>query len=148
MKLPVRPSICLRGAARSGDSTHVVVDGIRGPGWEAVGQIAFDVENGTTNPLAYVARYGDSVAVVDDRGRHSFDIVITGSLQFLRDGSRWVCLVGDSKRRRLRVVVEGIAVGRPVDWAEMARLIGRDPSEETLRAWVAADGELIAAGGE
>jgi len=104
--------------------------------------------SGATNRTAYVARRGDSVAVVDDRGRHPFDMVITGSLQFLGDGSRWVCLIGDSERRRLRVVVEGSATGRPVDWAEITRLIERDPSEETLRAWVAAEGELIAAGGK
>jgi hypothetical protein len=102
------------------------------------------VLSGATRRTAYVARRGDEAAVVDDRGRHAFDLIVTGTLQFLADGSRWVCLAGDDQQRKVRVVVEGLETSRALDWSEIARLLKREPSVQSLREWVAAEGEAMA----
>ena len=97
-----------------------------------------DLALGAGERLAWVARRGDSVAVVDERGRHAFDLVVDGTLQFVRDGASWACLAGDRARRRLWVVVDGVPTGRAFDWSEMARLARLGSGEEAIRAWVAA----------
>jgi hypothetical protein len=92
--------------------------------------------------VAYLARRGDGTAVVDEQGAHPFDLLVDGSLLFLRDGRTWACLAGERRRRRLFVVVEGVAERPRFDWAENVRLLARDPSGRSLRAWVAAEAEL------
>ncbi len=86
---------------------------------------------------------GDTLAVVDDHGLHPFDLLIDGTLVVLRDGRTWACLAGDRTRKRLFVAVEGSAERRPFDWSEITRLEQRDPGSAAVRAWVAAEGELI-----
>jgi hypothetical protein len=91
---------------------------------------------------AYVASTGNTMAIVDERGRHEFDIVIDGTLQFIDGGSRWVCLAGDRQRRELYVVLDGVTTGRRLDWSEMVRLVQQPGAEDALRAWVAAAATL------
>lgn len=95
--------------------------------------------------LAYVAQRQGTVEVVDDRGRHRFDLVIDGTLQFLPDG-RWVCLVGDRARRELRVGADGVLTSRVVRWTDLVALAGRADAAAGLRALVAAEAQIASAG--
>jgi hypothetical protein len=112
------------------------------------GSLAFSPEG---NRLAYIASSGDDVVVVDDIGRHSFDLVIDGTLVFSRDGRVWGCLAGDRDRRRLFVTVEGVFDAPAFDWSEFMRIAWRKslepdsdaPSTDELRAWVSAELELV-----
>lgn len=97
--------------------------------------------------FAYVAERDGRVAVVTGDGRHEFDLVIDGTLQFIGDGSQWVCLTGDRARRTLRVVVNGVATAHHVDWSELVRLVQRPGAEHALRRWVAAAGTLALGAG-
>ena len=92
---------------------------------------------------AWVARGADSLlAVVDDRGRYHYDVVVDGTLQFIGAGGSWACLAGDRRRRRLFVVVDGAATDRLLDWSELIRLGDRHAASAALRAWVGAEAAL------
>lgn len=103
---------------------------------------ASDLAIGVGARYAYVASAGDRQSVVDERGRHELDMVIDGTLQFIADGSRWVCLAGDRARRELFVVLDGTVTNRRLDWSEMVRLVQRPGALDALRTWVAAAGTL------
>ncbi|MGH7613595.1 MAG: TolB family protein [Gemmatimonadales bacterium] len=102
---------------------------------------------------AYIARRGGIASVIHDRGEATFDVVVDGTLVFTRGGS-WACLVGDWNRQRLYVVVEDHSARRRFEWFRFAQVVQsqsagntpRDVRVEVLRAWVAAEAELIAAG--
>ena len=91
---------------------------------------------------AYVASAGNRMAIVDDRARHDLDLVIDGTLQFIANGSRWVCLAGDRRSRALYVVLDGAATSRRLDWSEMVRFVQQPGADDALRGWVAAAGIL------
>jgi hypothetical protein len=89
--------------------------------------------------VAWVAERGDSTDVVAGDKRHTFDLVIPATLQFLPGRPTWVCLAGDRKRRALFVVVDGRRTDRAFDWEEIVRMSQRADAVGTLRAWVAAE---------
>ena len=91
--------------------------------------------------MAFLMSEGNRMAVIDEDGRHPFDIVIAGSLQFVNGGRAWACLVGDRARRELFVVVNGERIGRSFDWSEITRQIRQDASAAVIRSWVAAEVE-------
>ena len=101
--------------------------------------------------FAYIADRGGEVSVVDDRAERAFDLLIDGSLVFLRDGRRWACLAGDRAGQRLFIVVEGVPGHRAFDWNEITRLTRQAPLDRgaiargagILRAWIAAEAELM-----
>lgn len=96
---------------------------------------------------AYLAAAGDTMLVVDDRGRHRFDLVVDGTLQFVDGTSAWACIAGDRARRTLFVVVDGRRTTRRLDWAELVRLTQRhgERADVALRDWVAAEARLALA---
>ncbi|MEO7367012.1 MAG: hypothetical protein ABIZ36_03585 [Gemmatimonadaceae bacterium] len=89
--------------------------------------------------VAWAAERGDSTDVVADDKRHTFDLVIPATLQFLPGRPTWVCLAGDRKRRALFVVVDGRRTDRAFDWEEIVRISQRADAVGTLRARVAAE---------
>ncbi len=99
---------------------------------------------------AYVARRKGAASVVHDRGEASFDLVVDGTLVLTRGGA-WSCLVGDWDQRKLYVVVEGHLGRREFQWVQFANVAqgqvaggtAQGLSAEALRAWVAAEAELI-----
>lgn len=103
---------------------------------------------------AYSARRSDVASVISDRGQAVFDLVVDSSLVFTRSGA-WACLVGDWRRRRLMVVVEGHRGRRKFDWFRFAQVAqieragnsSRELAAHVLRAWVTAEAELIVTGG-
>jgi hypothetical protein len=125
--------------AHGEDSSEVYLDGTLRGREEHAGDLAIGADGVR---YAYAASTGKAMAIVDERARHDFDIVIDGTLQFIDGGSRWVCLVGDRRRRELYVVLDGVATGRRLDWSEMVRLVQQPGAEDALRAWVAAAGTL------
>lgn len=100
---------------------------------------------------AYVTRRGDADVVMDDRGVTELDMVVDGTLQFVRGGAAWACLAGDLGGRRLFVRVEGRDEVRPFSWGDFGGVAGSrggapfeaSASLEALRSWVAAEAELI-----
>jgi hypothetical protein len=66
----------------------------------------------------------------------------------------WSCLTGDWGRQKLHVVVEDHAGRRAFEWAAFARMVPdqagiatiQDLGRESLRAWVAAEAELMMTG--
>jgi len=136
--------------ARRGFSHVAVIGGREGPGWEWAGDLVLGPGG---RRFAYLAKLGDRSFVVDDRGETAFDLVISGTLAFSRDGRRWGAVAGDADRRRLFIAVEGGA-RHAIDGEELVaatmRLPPEDrlahrPDEEILRRWVAAELEI---GGE
>ena len=95
--------------------------------------------------IAYLAQRGNTVAVVDATGTHAEAFIVDGTLQLLRDDSTWTCLAGTKNGRRLFVIAAGSKGRRPFDWVEGVRLIGQGQGTDALRAWVAVEGELLAA---
>jgi hypothetical protein len=91
--------------------------------------------------FAYLAADAHGVAVVHDRGRTAFDLVVDGTLQFIDDTDVWACIAGDRARSRLFVVVDGRDTGRPLDWVEVVRFTQTRNGDATtlLRGWVAAE---------
>jgi len=121
--------------AHDGDSVSVMLDGrvaARAP-W------ATDLAFGRGARQAYVTTDGDRMVVVDEVARHAFDLVVTGTLQFVGDGTAWACLAGDRARRELFVVVDGVRVGRPFDWSEIVRRMHDTDGAALVRGWVAAE---------
>jgi hypothetical protein len=89
----------------------------------------------------YLAARGTLFEIVDEIGRHPFEMVIEGTLQFNEAGS-WMALAGDPTRRRLFLVVDGADTGLQLEWTELIRFAtGADPEAE-LRRWVAAAAAL------
>ena len=101
--------------------------------------------------FVFIADRGGEVSVVDDRTERAFDLLIDGSLVFVRDGRRWACLAGDRARRRLFIVVEGVPERRAFDWNEITRLTRQASLDHgaivggagILREWIAAEAELM-----
>lgn len=123
--------------ARDGDSVSVIVDGrvaARAPG-------ITDLVFGRGGRQAYVTGEGERMVVVDEQTRHAFDLVVTGTLQFVGGGTVWACLAGDRVRRELFVVVDGVRVGRPFDWSEIVRQMQDGDGAAAVRAWVVAEAE-------
>jgi len=115
----------------------VIVDGrvaARAPG-------ITDLVFGRGGRQAYVTGEGERMVVVDEQTRHAFDLVVTGTLQFVGGGTVWACLVGDRVRRELFVVVDGVRVGRPFDWSEIVRQMQDGDGAAAVRAWVVAEAE-------
>ncbi len=100
--------------------------------------------------FAYVTRRGDKAWVVDEGGATAFDLVLDGTLSFLRDGS-WTCVAGNRDGRKLYVTVDGIEATRRFDWLEFGRLARRGaadasavaPGSGELRSWVIAEAQLL-----
>lgn len=137
--------VIAREGARWGyiaDESAVYLDGRRIATGSRVTELAI-ADHGRR--WAYLAADGDTTAVVDERGRHPFELIVEGSLQFVAAGdvAAWAALAGDRKRRELYVVVEGRRTRRRLDWSEMVRQ-ARDASsaEFALRQWVAAAARL------
>jgi hypothetical protein len=99
--------------------------------------------------FAYIVERGGTGYVVDERGDHRFDLLIEGSLVFVRDGRAWACLAGDRGSRRLYVAVEGTSRRRAFDWDEAARRVRRSAetglSTEEARSWICDQAERILA---
>jgi hypothetical protein len=78
-------------------------------------------------------------------------MIVDGTLQFVRGGSLWACLAGDLGDRRLFVRVEGRSEGRSFSWSDFGGVTGSRSGNrsdqvavlEALRAWVAAEAEMI-----
>jgi hypothetical protein len=120
-------------AADDEDGSVVVVDGrtaARAP-W------ASDVALGAGGRWAAVIGQRDGAVVVDEKGRHAFDLVLAGTLQYVADGSRWACLAGDRRRQDLFLVVDGALLDR-LDWSTITRETGRGGDPGLIREWVAA----------
>ena len=57
--------------------------------------------------VAWIYRAGRAqVIAVGDR-RHTFEVVVDGSMSFSSDGSHWAALVGSRSSRELYIVVDG-----------------------------------------
>ena len=131
------------------DSAHAVVflDGDTLSVHERARDLAFADAGGR---YAFVAGAGDSVSIMHDRGARQFDLILDRTLQFTAAGC-WTALVGRLRDRSLHVVLEAASDSRRFDWWEFSGAVmeGRsdgDPgagSEAVLRAWVAAEAELI-----
>jgi hypothetical protein len=121
--------------ARDGDSVSVIVDGAVA----ARAAWAADLTLGRAARQAYVTAEGDRMVVVDEQTRHVVDLVVTGTLQFVADGTVWACLAGDRAKRELFVVVNGVRVGRPFDWPEIVRRMHDGEGAAAVRAWVVAE---------
>jgi hypothetical protein len=98
---------------------------------------------------AYVVQRGVLTYVVHDQGERSFDVIVPGTLMFTGHQGRWACLAGNLDREDLFVVVEGISEARPFEWLAIGEMMtggggtgGLDP-EESLRAWVAAEVDVL-----
>ena len=99
--------------------------------------------------FAYIAERDGDEYVVDEQGDHRFDLLIEGSLVFVRDGRAWACLAGDRHSRHLYVAVEGTSRRRAFDWDEAARRVRRSGetsvSTEETRSWIRDQAERILA---
>jgi hypothetical protein len=95
---------------------------------------------------AYVVGDHGGAAVVDERSRHTFDIVLRGSLLYVASGQAWACLAGDRGRRELYLVVDGEKRDR-LDWAAVTREAERGSDESRIRDWVVARAEAALAEG-
>lgn len=115
------------------EASLVYLNGILQAREEAARDLALSDEKG----FAYVATRGAEMEIVDQSGRHPFDLVISRTLHFVEKGD-WVALVGDASSRRLFVVRNGVDVGKQLDWSELTRISDRADAEVILRRWVAA----------
>ncbi len=129
--------------AHDSAGTAVIVDGVAIARETWAGNLVLGADSGRA---VWLARRGEGTVVVDGHAAHPFDLVVDGTLLLLRDGRTWAVLAGEPRRRRLYVVVEGVNGRRPFDWSENTRLAARDPSGAALRAWVAAEAELMVSG--
>ena len=123
--------------ARDGDSTSIIIDGAR----VAREAMAMDLVFGNAKRRAYIVADSVRSTVVDEHERYVFDFVVAGTLQFVRGGTAWACLVGDRTRRELFVVVNGERIGQPFDWSEVARRMQQDGAVKAIRAWIVAEAE-------
>lgn len=126
--------------ARDGDRTTV----LDASGEEIVRGAIVDLALGSAGRVAWVTLQDATQAVTGPHGTVEFDLVLVGSLQFVREGRCWAAVVGNRARRELRVVVNGTHWGRSLDWTELTRRIQQRASREALRSWVAAEGERVA----
>jgi hypothetical protein len=141
------PGGALGYIARRGFLALAVIDGREGAEWAW----ATDLVLGAGGRFAYLAGHGDHSFVVDDRGQTPYALLVSGTLGFSRDGTRWGCVAGDPRSRRLFVAVEGGA-RRPVDGEELVAAVAKLPVERRLaqradegilRQWVAAELALV-----
>jgi hypothetical protein len=132
--------------ARRGFVARAVIDGKEGVGWAW----ASDLVLGSGGRFAYLAGHGAHSYVVDDRGEREYALVVSGTLSFSREGTRWGCIAGDARSRKLFIAAEG-GGQRPLDAEELVAAISKPsadlrPSQrldaEILRRWVAAELDL------
>ena len=128
--------------AHDSTGSAIVVDGAVLARETWAGNLAIGADG---SRVIWLARRGEGTVVVDERGAHPFDLLVDGTLLFLRDGRTWACLAGERRRHRLYVVVEGAPERRPFDWSENTRLAASAGGGAALRDWVAAEGELMLA---
>lgn len=126
------------------DDSAVYVDGTLTAIEKQASELAI-AEDGAR--FAYLARRGDTIEVVDDRGRSRFDLVVEGTLQFLPSTHVWTCLAGDRARRELFVVVNGQRTERRLDWTEVVRFASQPNAQAAVKAWVAAEARLATTAG-
>ncbi len=132
-----------------GEMCRWVRNGVPGTDWTWIGQ-------GVFSPgcrFGYIARGKDGMRVLIDGKEFPVDLAVDGSLVFSDDGKHWACLAGDSKIKKLFVIVDSLLIRRPFDWEEMAGEILRFPpgtmrlaeAADSLRRWVKAELELAIA---
>lgn len=123
--------------ADEAEQARVIIEGreVTAAPWAA------DVAFGVGGRSAFVVGDGEGSIVVDEAGRHPFDLVVAGSLLYVDGGRTWACLVGNERRRELFVVAGGRRVGSAFDWSELVRLARGDGDPASIRAWVAAEAE-------
>jgi hypothetical protein len=122
---------------RRGEHYLLVLDGVE----RKVAGRAFSLVLGPAGRRhAYLEHHGRQVQVVHDRGRHSFDLVLPGTLVFSADGRELACLAGDRSRRQLFLAI-GARRGALFDLEELnaALLLKPQPHKQWLRAWVRAE---------
>jgi len=105
---------------------------------------AGDVALGVEGRHSYVVGDDEGAAVVDERGRYAFDIVLGGSLLYVAGGQAWACLAGDRARRELYLVVDGARRDR-LDWEAVTREAERGGDESRIRDWVRSRAEAALA---
>lgn len=120
------------------DDTVVYLDGDRLAVESAASELV--IASGGAR-YAYLAAGPESMSVVHDGERSTFDLIVDGTLQYLDGSTTWACLAGDRARRELFVVVDGRRTDRRLDWAELMRNTDRGVAgaADWLRQWVAAE---------
>ena len=140
------PSI---GAAHVGfiaerdDRNVVLIDGKEISTWEWAASLVLSPDG---QRFAHLARRGGKTFVVLDGTELTFDVVVSGTLAFSKNGSRFGCVTGDPKTRRLFITRDD-GKRAPVDMEEVVAALSRgnpdtlltSPDVLLLRRWVEAE---------
>ncbi len=94
-----------------GGEHFVVVDGVRGPSYDAIGTLSFSPDG---KRMAYEARRGDKWrAVIDGKEGPEFDAIGSAGVVFSPDGSRYAYMA--KRDGKWLTVVDGESVGATYD---------------------------------
>lgn len=121
----------------------VVVDGKRGPGHAWAQSLALSRDG---RRVAYLAGAGRGTVLVVDEKKTPVDVVVSGTLAFSRDGTRFGCVMGDRATKRLFIQRDD-GKRTPLDMEELVAALSRQPMETMLtapdvallRRWVEAE---------
>jgi hypothetical protein len=120
----------------------IVIDGVERSRWDWAGSLALSA----TGRVAHLAKRDEQTVLIVDGVEKRIEVVVSGTLAFSRDGTRFGCVTGERAKKRLFITRDD-GTRSPIDIEELAAALSRSPPESLLlspdvtllRRWVAAE---------